>query len=60
MGSSSQFKHIHGTGWSCIIVDLDQAQVKGLGLVLSEIDTTKDWEEHLIYIFKSYQVYYKR
>ena len=58
--SPSQFKHIHGTGWSCIIADLDYAQAKGLGLVLSEIDSTKDWEEHLVHIFKSCQVHYKR
>ncbi|RIA79807.1 hypothetical protein C1645_839881 [Glomus cerebriforme] len=51
-GLSPQFKHIHGTGWSCIIADLDYTQAKGLGLVLSEIDETKDWKEHLVHIFK--------
>lgn len=59
-GLSPQFKHIHGTGWSCIIADLDYAQAKGLGLVLNEIDETKDWEEHLVHIFKSCHVHYKR
>jgi len=55
-----QFKHIHGTGWNCVIADLDYAQAKGFGLVLNEIDNIKDWEEHLVHIFKSYQVHYKR
>jgi hypothetical protein len=59
-GLSAQFKHIHGTGWNCIIADLDYAQAKGLGLVLNEKDNTKDWEEHLIHIFKSCRVHYKR
>ena len=59
-GSSPQFKHIHGAGWECIIADLDYAQAQGLGLVLSEIDETKDWEEHLVHIFKSCRVHYKR
>ncbi|PKY62617.1 hypothetical protein RhiirA4_489398 [Rhizophagus irregularis] len=43
-GSSVQFQHIHKAGWNCIIADLDY-----------EIDGTKSWEEHLIYIFKSCQ-----
>ncbi|CAB4390879.1 unnamed protein product [Rhizophagus irregularis] len=58
--SPIQFKHIHETGWSCIIADLDFAQAKGLGLALNKIDSTKDWKEHLIHILKSYQVHYKR
>ncbi|PKK65625.1 hypothetical protein RhiirC2_785883 [Rhizophagus irregularis] len=53
--SPIQFKHIHETGWSCIIADLDFAQAKGLGLALNKIDSTKDWKEHLIHILKSYQ-----
>ncbi|CAB4428174.1 unnamed protein product [Rhizophagus irregularis] len=59
-GSPPQFKHIHGFGWNCIIADLDYAQAKGLGLVLNEIDNTKDWEEHLVHIFRSCLVHYKR
>ena len=59
-GSPPQFKHIHGSGWNCIIADLDYAQAKGLGLVLNEIDNTKDWEEHLVHIFRSCLVHYKR
>lgn len=59
-GSSPQFKHIHGAGWECIVADLDYAQAQGLGLVLNEIDETKNWEEHLIHIFKSCKVHYKR
>jgi len=59
-GSSPQFKHIHGNGWGCIIADLDYAQAKGLGMILNEIDKTKDWEEHLVHILKSCQVHYKR
>ena len=58
--SPPQFKHIHGSGWSCIIADLDYAQAKGLGLTLNKIDATKDWQEHLVHIFKSCQVHYKR
>ncbi|POG59122.1 hypothetical protein GLOIN_2v1789505 [Rhizophagus irregularis DAOM 181602=DAOM 197198] len=59
-GSPPQFKHIHGSGWNCIIADLDYAQAKGLGLALNEIDNTKDWEEHLVHIFRSCLVHYKR
>jgi hypothetical protein len=58
--SSPQFKHIHGTGWSCVVGDLDYAQAKALGLVLNEMDATKNWEEHLINVFKSCRVHYKR
>ncbi|RHZ81267.1 hypothetical protein Glove_122g78 [Diversispora epigaea] len=29
-------------------------------MILNEIDKTKDWEEHLVHILKSCQVYYKR
>ena len=50
-GSPPQFEHIHSTGWNCIIGDLDYAQAKGLGLVLNEIDKTRNWEEHLVHIF---------
>ncbi|CAB4428210.1 unnamed protein product [Rhizophagus irregularis] len=42
------------------LTDLDYAQAKGLGLVLNEIDNTKDWEEHLVHIFRSCLVHYKR
>ncbi|PKK63721.1 hypothetical protein RhiirC2_716774 [Rhizophagus irregularis] len=59
-GSSVQFQHIHKAGWNCIIADLNYAQTKGLGFVLNEINGTKSWEEHLIYIFKSCHVHYKR
>ncbi|CAG8763676.1 33904_t:CDS:2, partial [Racocetra persica] len=44
----------------CIIADLDLAQVQDLGLVLNEIDKTKSWEDHLVHIFKSCHVHYKR
>ncbi|CAB5370516.1 unnamed protein product [Rhizophagus irregularis] len=58
--SSPQFKHIHGTGWSCIIDDLNYAQAKAFGLVLNEIDATKNWKNHLINVFKSCYVHFKR
>ncbi|CAG8727118.1 17748_t:CDS:10, partial [Cetraspora pellucida] len=60
IGQFPQFKHIHETGWRCIVADLDYAQAQSLRLALNEIDKTKDWEDHLIYIFKSCQVHYKR
>ncbi|GBC31112.2 hypothetical protein GLOIN_2v1866968 [Rhizophagus irregularis DAOM 181602=DAOM 197198] len=41
-------------------LNLDYAQAKGLGLALNEIDNTKDWEEHLVHIFRSCLVHYKR
>ncbi|CAB4403556.1 unnamed protein product [Rhizophagus irregularis] len=59
-GLTLKFNHIHKTGWSCIIADLDIAQAKGLGIVLNDIDRTKSWEEHLIHIFKSCKVHYQR
>ncbi|GBC12591.2 hypothetical protein RIR_jg29853.t1 [Rhizophagus irregularis DAOM 181602=DAOM 197198] len=49
IGSSVQFQHIHKTGWNCIIADLDYAQAKDLR-----------FKEHLIYIFKSCHIHYKR
>ncbi|PKY31472.1 hypothetical protein RhiirB3_475209 [Rhizophagus irregularis] len=55
-----QFKHIHGTGWSYIIDDLNYTQAKAFGLVLNEMDATKNWENHLINIFKSCYVHFKR
>jgi hypothetical protein len=59
-GSAPQFKHIYRTGWSCIIEDLDYAQAKALGMVLNKIDATKNWKKHLINIFKSCCVHFKR
>ncbi|UZO23090.1 uncharacterized protein OCT59_015434 [Rhizophagus irregularis] len=55
-----QFKHIHGTGWSYIIDDLNYTQAKAFGLVLNEMDATKNWENHLINVFKSCYVHFKR
>ena len=59
-GSPVQFSHIHKVGWDCIVANLDHVQAKGLGLILNEIDKTKNWKDHLLYIFKSCQVHYKR
>ena len=59
-GSIPQFQHIHGSGWGCIIGDLDIAQAQRLGMTLAELDTSKTWNEHLVHIFKSCQVHYKR
>ncbi|CAG8513407.1 14342_t:CDS:10 [Cetraspora pellucida] len=53
--TSPSFKHIHDEGWGCIIGDLDIAQAIGLGETLASINNTYNWEEHLIYIFKSCQ-----
>ncbi|CAG8601485.1 3160_t:CDS:2, partial [Diversispora eburnea] len=39
---SPQFKHIYDNGWECIIADLNYAQAKGGGMILNEIDKTKD------------------
>ncbi|PKC59509.1 hypothetical protein RhiirA1_445387 [Rhizophagus irregularis] len=55
-----QFKHIYGTGWSYIIDDLNYTQAKAFGLVLNEMDATKNWENHLINVFKSCYVHFKR
>ena len=52
--------HIHKQGWECILGDLDIAQAKGLGLALYELDTTKDWETHLMHIFKSCVIHFQR
>ncbi|CAI2187127.1 16126_t:CDS:10 [Funneliformis geosporum] len=41
-------------------LNLDYAQAQGLGLVLNEIDKTRNWEEHLVHFFKSCKVHYKR
>jgi hypothetical protein len=59
-GNPVQFKHIHGNGWGCIIGDLDMGQMKGLGLALHDLDTTREWEEHLLNIFKSCHVHFQR
>ena len=52
--------HIHGKGWECILGDLDSRQAKGLGLALYELDSSKDWETHLMHIFKSCVVHFQR
>jgi len=54
------FYHIHGKGWECILADLDSKQAKGLGLALYELDSSKDWETHLMYIFKSCVIHFQR
>ncbi|CAI2192357.1 6159_t:CDS:2, partial [Funneliformis geosporum] len=54
-----QFKHTHKKGWGCVIADLDYAQAQDLGLVLNEIDKTRNWEEYLVHFFKSCKVHYK-
>ena len=55
-----KFKHIDKEGIGCIIGDLDAAQAKGLGLFLHNKDSTMDWETHLLHIFKSCVVHFKR
>ncbi|CAG8735258.1 25910_t:CDS:2, partial [Racocetra persica] len=52
--------HIHSKGWECIIGDLDAGQAKGLGLALYELDQSKDWESHLMHIFKSCIIHFQR
>ncbi|PKY46197.1 hypothetical protein RhiirA4_470940 [Rhizophagus irregularis] len=46
--------------WECILGDLDYGQAKGLGLALYELDSSKDWETHLMHIFKSCVVHFQR
>ncbi|CAB5192952.1 unnamed protein product [Rhizophagus irregularis] len=55
-----KFYHIDGTGWKCILGDLDPGQAKGLGLALEKRDPSRNWEEHLTYIFKSCLVHFNR
>ncbi|CAB5388887.1 unnamed protein product [Rhizophagus irregularis] len=55
-----KFYHIDGTGWECILGDLDPGQAKGLGLALEKRDPSRNWEEHLTYIFKSCLVHFNR
>ncbi len=52
--------HIHGKGWECILADLDIRQAKGLGLALYELDPSKDWETHLMHIYKSCVIHFQR
>ncbi len=59
-GKPIQVKHIHGNGWSCILGDLDMGQMKGLGLALHSLDTTREWEVHIMNIFKSCHVHFQR
>ncbi|CAG8781389.1 4329_t:CDS:10, partial [Cetraspora pellucida] len=59
-GQPSKFKHIHESGWNCIVGDLDIAQIIRLGETLALIDSLYSWEEHLIYIYKLCQVHFKR
>ncbi|UZO16648.1 uncharacterized protein OCT59_008029 [Rhizophagus irregularis] len=46
--------------WECILGDLDPGQAKRLGLVLEKRDPSRNWEEHLTYIFKSCLVHFNR
>uniref|UniRef100_U9T6F6 Uncharacterized protein n=1 Tax=Rhizophagus irregularis (strain DAOM 181602 / DAOM 197198 / MUCL 43194) TaxID=747089 RepID=U9T6F6_RHIID len=41
-GQSIQFQHIHKEGIGCILADLDNAQAKGLGLALHNLDHKRD------------------
>ena len=50
--------YIHGKGWKCILGDLDSGQAKGLELALYELDPSKDWETHLMHIFKSCVIHF--
>ncbi|KAI9105487.1 hypothetical protein DFS34DRAFT_13635 [Phlyctochytrium arcticum] len=67
-GTPLQFAHIHGSSEDkpaikVLIGDLDQAQLKGLGLFLERTTrtTTKmGWETHLTHMFKSCQVHFHR
>ncbi len=59
-GMPVKFYHIDGSGWECILADLDAGQAKGLGLALAKRDPSKDWESHLTYIFKSCLVHFTR
>ncbi|CAG8670798.1 1584_t:CDS:2, partial [Racocetra persica] len=52
--------YIQRIGWECILGDLDSGQAKGLGLALYELDITKDWEMHLMHIYKSCVVHFQR
>ncbi|CAG8843295.1 32125_t:CDS:1, partial [Racocetra persica] len=52
-GEFVKFYHIHNEGWACILAVLDLAQAKGLGLAIEKLDNSKDWNTHLLYIFKS-------
>lgn len=58
-GLQVKIRHIHGDGWACIMGDLDLAQAQGLGMTLHELDNSKTWEDHLVYIFKSCRVHYR-
>jgi hypothetical protein len=59
-GQPVNFMHINNKGIGCIIGDLDVAQAKGLGLYLCSIDSSKQWDEHLTYIFKSCVIHFQR
>lgn len=59
-GKPIQVKHIHGNGWNCILGDFDMGQMKGLGLALHSLDTTREWEVHIMNIFKSCHVHFQR
>jgi hypothetical protein len=47
-------------GWGCILADLDAAQAKGLGLALTDLYPSLEWETHLIHIFKSCIIHFNR
>ncbi|PKY21956.1 hypothetical protein RhiirB3_435708 [Rhizophagus irregularis] len=57
---SIQVKHIYGNEWSCILGDLDMGQMKGLGLSPHSLDTTCEWEVHIMNIFKLCHVHFQR
>ena len=59
-GKSIQFKYIHNDRWGCILGNLDMRQIKELGLAMHDLDTTRNWEEHLMNAFKSYQIHFQR
>jgi hypothetical protein len=59
-GHYIQFQHIHEQEIGCILADLYAAQVKGLGLVLHNLDFNRDWKSYLTFIFKSYLINFEK
>ncbi|CAG8474979.1 31609_t:CDS:2 [Racocetra persica] len=59
-GQSPKFKHIHRSSWSCIIGDLDIAQIIGLGEILTSIDSSYKIESLLTAIAKKVDFIFKK
>ena len=58
----ARWRHIHGSGFGCVLSDQDTKQVPGLCRYLASQDTSKpmSWEDHSCQIIKLCKVHFSK